>query len=98
MPDVIHENSGAATGGVRNLMRFEGFALLIGPTLYYFLMGAPWQTYALLFFAPDLTLLGYLAGPRIGALLYNAAHTTVGPILLAMAGLLLRSRRWASSR
>jgi hypothetical protein len=51
--------------------------------------GAPWQVYALLFFVPDLTMLAYLAGPRIGAAVYNAAHVTIGPLLLALAGIVL---------
>ena len=86
---MLDENSGAATGGVRDLLRWEGLALFVGMTLFYFLSGAPWQAYALLFFVPDLSMLGYLAGPRIGATLYNAAHITIGPLLLALVGLAL---------
>jgi hypothetical protein len=86
---IINENSGAATGGVRDLLRWEGLALFVGMTLFYFFSGAPWQVYALLFFVPDLSMLGYLAGPRIGAALYNAVHLTIGPLLLALAGLTL---------
>ncbi|CAN5167260.1 DUF4260 domain-containing protein [soil metagenome] len=86
---ILNENSGAATGGVRDLLRWEGVALLVGMTLFYFISGAPWQVFALLFFVPDLSLLGYLAGPRIGAALYNAAHITIGPLLLAAVGLAL---------
>ena len=40
-----------------------------------------------LFLAPDLSFLGYLAGPRVGAIAYNLAHAIAGPILLALAGL-----------
>lgn len=32
-------------------------------------------------------MIGYLAGPRIGAASYNAAHTTVFPLLLLAASL-----------
>jgi hypothetical protein len=35
---------------------------------------APLWAMALLFFAPDLSFAGYLAGPRIGAMVYNLAH------------------------
>ena len=34
----------------------------------------PWWGALLVFFAPDLSLAGYLAGPRVGARVYNAAH------------------------
>ena len=88
MPNIIiNENSGAATGGVRDVMRWEGVALFVGTTLFYVFSGSPWQAYAILFFVPDLTFLAYLAGPRIGAVVYNAAHVTIGPMVLAMLGL-----------
>lgn len=83
----IDENSGAATGGVRDLLRWEGVALFIGMTLFYWISGASWWHYALVFFVPDLAFLAYLAGPRIGAGVYNATHATIGPLLLVLFGL-----------
>ena len=41
-----------------------------------------------LFLAPDLSFLAYLAGPRIGAAGYNLAHSYVGPIVIAALALL----------
>jgi hypothetical protein len=35
---------------------------------------APFWAMALLFFAPDLSFAGYLAGPRVGAVAYNLVH------------------------
>ena len=85
---VSDENSGAAVGGVRDLLRWEGAVLFVGMTLFYWISGASWWLYALFFFVPDLTMLAYLAGPRIGAGVYNAAHVSITPMLLAMFGLL----------
>lgn len=82
-------NPGALTGGMMSLLRAEGAALFFGTTLFYVISDSPWELYALLFFAPDLGFLGYLAGPRVGALVYNALHTTIAPLLLAMAGILI---------
>ncbi|MDQ6436177.1 DUF4260 domain-containing protein [Mesorhizobium sp. LHD-90] len=45
-----------------------------------------WLLFAVLVLAPDLFMLGYLAGPRIGAFAYNLAHTLIGPVLLAGIG------------
>jgi hypothetical protein len=42
---------------------------------------------------PDLSFGGYLAGPRVGAWAYNSLHTTVGPIALAIVGV-LADRDW----
>jgi Domain of unknown function (DUF4260) len=36
--------------------------------------GWAWWALALLFFAPDVGFLGYLAGPRVGAVVYNLLH------------------------
>ncbi len=83
----INENSGAATGGVRDLLRWEGVTLFVGMTLFYWISGAPWWHYAVVFFLPDLAFLAYLAGPRIGAGVYNATHATIGPLLLVLFGL-----------
>jgi hypothetical protein len=78
-----------ASGGVLTVLRAEGLALFVGCSLFYVISEAPWELYALLFFAPDLSFLGYLAGPKVGAVVYNALHSTVGPLALAVAGIVL---------
>lgn len=54
--------------------------------------GASWWLFAALWLAPDLSMLGYLAGPCRGARVYNAFHTYALPIVLALAALLLHTR------
>ncbi|MGA7074252.1 DUF4260 domain-containing protein [Bradyrhizobium sp.] len=80
------EATGAVSGGVRTLLRLEGLTLLAGMTLLYGLWGGPWWLYAVLFLAPDLSFLGYLAGPRVGAIVYNAAHSEIIPLAMILAG------------
>jgi hypothetical protein len=80
------ETTGAVTGGVRTVLRLEGLTLLAGMTLLYGLWGGPWWLYAVLFLAPDLSFLAYLAGPKIGARVYNVAHSYVIPMLILTAG------------
>jgi len=43
--------------------------------------------FLLLLLAPDLSMLGYLANPRLGSTIYNLAHTYVLPLALAGIGL-----------
>jgi hypothetical protein len=74
----------AVAGTPRLLLRLEGAALLALAVALYWKTGASWWLFAVLVLAPDLSLLGYLAGPRVGAAAYNTAHTTLGPIALAM--------------
>lgn len=78
--------SGAVTGGVRTLLRLEGLALFAGMSLLYGLWGGPWWLYAVLFLAPDLSFAAYLAGPKIGAWVYNAAHSEIIPLAMLTVG------------
>ena len=77
---------GAVTGGARVLLRLEGLALLAAMVLLYSTRGGPWWLFAVLFLAPDLSFAAYLAGARIGGMVYNAVHVTVAPIVLLIAG------------
>ncbi len=77
------------SGVPRIVLRAEGAAALLVAVVLYARLGESWWLFAILFLAPDLSFLGYLGGARTGAIVYNAAHTLVGPLLLATAGLLL---------
>jgi hypothetical protein len=81
--------SGAATGDVKFLLRAEGACVLLVSLLAYSKFGTGWGTFALFFLAPDLSFFGYLAGPRVGAASYNAAHSYIGALLILATGVLL---------
>ena len=70
------------------LLRVEGGVLLALSVLLYSLNGEGWLVFVLLLLAPDLSALGYLAGPRVGAAVYNAFHTYALSAALAAFGLL----------
>jgi Domain of unknown function (DUF4260) len=80
---------GAIVGAPRILVRVENLAVFAAALVAYAQSGAGWGLFCALFLLPDLSLLGYLAGARIGAVSYNAAHSYVGPALLALLGLAL---------
>ena len=82
---------GVPTGAPLLLLRAEGLAALAGATLAYGALGGSWWLYGGLLLAPDLAMLGYLAGPRWGAAAYNAAHTTLAPLALGLAAWLAGS-------
>jgi hypothetical protein len=74
---------------MKTLIRLEelGFFLL---SIYLFsLLPYPWWFYPLLFFIPDLAMLGYLAGPRVGAIVYNSIHHRGLALIYYLAGVLL---------
>jgi len=81
--------AGAVTGMPRLILRGEGLALLALATAGYAATGLSWWLYAALFFVPDLSFAAYRAGPRAGALAYNALHSTLGPAVLASLGVAL---------
>jgi Domain of unknown function (DUF4260) len=80
------ESTGAVTGGLRTLLRLEGLTLFVGMTLLYAIWEGSWWVYAILFLAPDISFAAYLAGPRPGAIIYNAAHSYMAPVALMTTG------------
>jgi len=70
------------------LLRIEGAAVLIAAVVVYFDAGYQWWLSLLLLLAPDIGGLGYLAGARVGAAVYDTAHLEAFPLALAVAGLL----------
>ena len=58
-------------------------------TLYN--LGLPLWVWIPLFFSPDISMLGYLINPRVGAYTYNLFHHRAVSILFAAVGLLFAS-------
>ncbi len=58
-------------------------------TALYFHADYPWWLFAVLVLAPDLSMVGYLAGPIVGAAAYDVAHTYSFPIALAAIGVMV---------
>lgn len=68
-------------------LRAEGLAAFATSLGAYFALGGGWPLLLLLFLAPDLSMLGYLGGARVGAVSYNTLHSYVLPLaLLGAAG------------
>lgn len=93
----------AVQSAPRILLRVEGALVLLGALAAYFHLGGGWGWLAALFLVPDVSMVGYLAGPRLGAALYNAGHSYLGPALFAAASfaigapaLLLGGLIWAA--
>jgi hypothetical protein len=72
----------------RRLLHLEGLAVAAGSLVLYFDAGFSWLLLVVLALAPDLSMLGYLGGPRLGTLTYDAVHTYAGPVVLGVVGIL----------
>ncbi len=62
--------------------RLEGLALLGLAAVAFDASSWSWWWFAGLLLAPDLSMIGYLASPRLGAIGYNLGHTVVGPVAM----------------
>jgi hypothetical protein len=71
----------------RLLLHFEGLVLLVSAAVAYFHLDYSTLAFFLLFLAPDVSIVAYAMGPRIGALAYDVVHTTVPGVALAAIGL-----------
>ncbi|MEM8601955.1 MAG: DUF4260 domain-containing protein [Bacteroidota bacterium] len=74
------------TGTARTVLRLEGALVLVACAWIYSGLNQGWMLFLLVFFAPDLAAVGYLAGKRTGAAAYNALHTYLGPLALGIVG------------
>lgn len=71
------------------IVKIEYLILAILVAVFYIKVGEfDWYWLPLLFLVFDISMVGYLVNPRVGAFLYNAGHSIVGPGLLATAYIL----------
>lgn len=74
------------TSHVRLTLQAEGAVIALLCIAIYGTTGGSWWLFAVLLLAPDLSMLGYLGGNRMGAFCYNVAHSYVTPGVLAACG------------
>jgi hypothetical protein len=76
----------------RQFLRLEGLAALSVALGAYLALDGPLWLLAVLALAPDLSMLAYLAGPRVGSLGYNLFHTYTAPVALGGVGFWVDAR------
>jgi len=74
---------------MKNLLKLEELFLLGLSLLLFSQLDYGWGWYALLFLTPDLSMLGYLANPRLGSWTYNLIHHKGVAAALYVLGYLL---------
>jgi hypothetical protein len=74
---------------MKTLLKLEEFFLLCFALFLFSGLNYGWGWYALLFLAPDLSMIGYLANPRLGAWTYNLIHHKGLSVALYVLGYLL---------
>jgi hypothetical protein len=71
---------------VEVILRLEAIALFVAGVLAYLQMNGHALWLLPLLLAPDLSMIGYLAGPRMGALTYNLGHNLVTALVVIAIG------------
>ncbi|MGA2505758.1 MAG: DUF4260 domain-containing protein [Anaerolineales bacterium] len=74
---------------MKTLIKLEDLGEFLFSIYLFSLLPYPWWFYPLFFFFPDLSMLGYLAGPRLGAITYNLIHHKAIALGLFVAGIFL---------
>jgi hypothetical protein len=57
------------------LLLLEGSTVFVAACAIYAYRGDSWLSFGALFFAPDLTMLGYVFRNNVGSACYNFSHT-----------------------
>ncbi|HEY0262181.1 MAG TPA: DUF4260 domain-containing protein [Chitinophagales bacterium] len=59
---------------MKTLLKLEELAMLIVCLAFFIVSHASWWWYLILLIAPDITILGYLVGNKVGAFCFNFIH------------------------
>lgn len=74
---------------MKSLLKLEELAEMLLAVLVFAHLPYAWWVLPATFLLPDLSMLGYLAGPRVGAASYNLLHHKALAIAVGLAGWML---------
>lgn len=70
---------------VRSWLRLEGVAAFVAGLAIFGASGGPWLLAVPLLLLPDVSAIGYLHSPRLGAITYNLVHNwAIGLVVLGL--------------
>jgi len=74
---------------MKTLIRLENLGLFLLSIYLFSLLDFKWWWLPVLLLAPDLSMLGYLFGNKIGAILYNFFHHQLLAVIAYLLGIYL---------
>ena len=74
---------------MKNLLKLEEIMLFVLSIFLFAKLEYAWWWYPLLLFTPDISMVGYLGGTRLGAVIYNIIHHRVLSIGIYIMGSIL---------
>lgn len=72
---------------MKNILKIEEVALMVLGIFMFGLLGYAWWWLPVLIMTPDISMLGYLGGAKLGAVCYNVMHHRGVAILLYFVGI-----------
>jgi hypothetical protein len=87
----VLDGGGSVRGAVRSWLRLEGLAAFLAGLVLFGVTGGSWLFVVPLVLLPDVSAVGYLASPRVGAFTYNLLHTWAPGFIALALGLWLAS-------
>jgi hypothetical protein len=72
---------------MKTIIRLEELGIFLLGIYLYSLTGYQWWWFLVLILAPDLSMIGYLAGDNVGAFAYNLVHHRGIAIFIYLAGI-----------
>lgn len=76
---------------VQTILKVEGFLAFVLIIIAYHFLHLSWLTFGLLFFVPDVGMLGYLKNTTWGAWSYNVLHSYVLPGIVLFLAMVLQN-------
>lgn len=74
---------------MKNIIKLEEAAMLVLTIYILNSLDVAWWWYLILFLGPDISMSGYLAGNKVGAVCYNLFHHKGIAVAIILTGLLL---------
>ena len=74
---------------VKATLRLEGLFFFLSAIYFYQLLHGGWMLFIILFFTPDVSMVGYIKDKKLGAILYNLMHNYILALLIIAIGFLI---------
>lgn len=72
---------------VKNILKLEGLIIFFASIYFYYASEGSLILFLILILLPDISMVGYLANKRSGAITYNLVHNYILPIILIGYGM-----------
>ena len=74
---------------MKNILKLEELSMFAFSIFLFSTLHIAWWWYPVLLFVPDLSMVGYLVNPKVGAWTYNSVHHKAVGISLYVIGIAL---------